>query len=124
VGAEHDTGSGNEPRQDAASSFDGASGRITCGSVTCDSTDVGGGFGITELCCYNVTKCGVHFSNVCVELDSPGVADPACPAAGTYPGCCRPEGACGLQVTGTAFGCVNPFVFFPTTVLGRCAYPQ
>lgn len=98
-------------------------GQITCGSAVCGPVDVGAGMGIAGPCCYN-SKCGVVFSNVCVELDSAGVADSKCPMAGTYPGCCRPDDTCGIDATGTRFGCVNPFVFFPTMVLGQCVYPR
>jgi hypothetical protein len=97
-------------------------GHMLCGGNTCGVVDLGNGLGFAQPCCYN-DKCGVVFSNVCIEVDSPGVVNPECPSAGIYSGCCRPDGVCGLVATGTPLGCVNPFAFFPTIVLGKCVYP-
>jgi hypothetical protein len=110
-------------RDDANVNVDGDAGELSCGSNACGRVDLGAGFGEAPPCCYN-SECGVLFSSACVEVDSPGVPDPTCPAAGSYSGCCRQDGTCGLIATGTAFGCVNPFAFFPTLKLGSCIYEE
>jgi hypothetical protein len=114
-----DAGSGG-----ATAHADPDAGEIVCGNSVCATRDLGVGLGLGPPCCYAVTSCGASFSNVCVELDSPGMPDTNCAAAGPYPGCCRPDGTCGISATGTAFGCVNPFAFFPTMVLGTCTYGE
>jgi hypothetical protein len=110
-------------RDDGNFSADLDAGELTCGSDVCGPVDLGAGFGEAPPCCYN-SECGVLFSSACVEVDSPGVADPTCPPAGSFAGCCRQDGTCGLVATGTAFGCVNPFAFFPSLKLGNCIYEE
>lgn len=110
-------------RGDLNASADLDAGELSCGSNVCGRVDLGAGFGEAPPCCYN-SECGVRFSSACVEVDSPGVADPTCPSAGSYSGCCRQDGTCGLSATGTAFGCVNPFAFFPSLKLGNCIYEE
>ena len=127
VGNEDHPSDVSRPVRDAGSpggSANADAGEIVCGSDICRPRELGGGFGLGPPCCYDVTKCGARFSNVCVELDSPGVPDTDCPSAGTYPGCCRSDDTCGIVATDTAFGCVDPFNFFPTRVLGICRYPK
>lgn len=57
-------------------------------------------------CCTNPgNECGVSFLDAdCIPFDQPGVLDPACPSevialllTVTLPGCCRPEGQCGVM---------------------------
>ena len=109
-----------ESAPDAAPKLD--AGAIVCGSQVCESMDAGAGLGTAAPCCYNAS-CGIVFSSACIELHSEGVLDAGCAPVGTSTGCCRPDGTCGVIIDGTAFGCVDPFAFFPAATLGSCVYP-
>lgn len=91
------------------------SGRVVCGGV--------GGFICTrsiELmgrtlgpCCDEDSGniCGAGFGNQCEGLDQPGELTDACPTEMSplgemLPGCCRPDGSCGVMIT-IGFGCVE-----------------
>ena len=69
-------------------------------------------------CCTDTNVCGLDLSATagqpaCIERDAPGVEDAACPAAMvgggllTFPGCCRPDGTCGVLVDLVPLGCVD-----------------
>jgi hypothetical protein len=56
------------------------------------------------------SRCGLVTGTVCEELGQRGEIDPSCPTLpdtviGTLPGCCRPEGMCGVFDTAYGFGC-------------------
>jgi hypothetical protein len=101
----------------------GGMGTITCGTRTCEP----GGFGFVPACCIDNQRCGIDppaFNGAdipCTELDQPGTPDSTCFADRgmadasidgglNIPGCCRPNGLCGimLNLPGLNFGCMDP----------------
>jgi hypothetical protein len=129
VGATGGTGAG-------ATGGTGGMGSITCGTKTCQP----GGLGFIPACCIANERCGIDPPELtvdggdlpCTEVDQPGTPDPTCfagqgidledagiDAAGfidggrlTVPGCCRPNGMCGIiidvPVIGLNLGCIDP----------------
>jgi hypothetical protein len=97
-------------------------GAIACAGTVCAPSSLADA--VLAPCCYSGSKCGALLPSACVEIDAEGTIDPGCPAFATYPGCCKPDGTCGLIASGTPFGCVNPFAFFPVTSLGLCTPPD
>jgi hypothetical protein len=111
-------------------------GTITCGTKTCAP----GGLGLIPACCINNERCGIDPPQLtldggdlpCTETGQPGTPDPTCfadqgidladagiDAAGiidggrlTIPGCCRPNGFCGILLSfpqfGLDLGCIDP----------------
>lgn len=100
----------------------------TCGDATCRDALVGDI--VVSPCCAggDVGACGLDLSDVdafmpvtdqCVALDQPGNEDESCPtvyfddpvAPQELPGCCMPEGLCGVIADLPLladFGCVDP----------------
>lgn len=73
-------------------------------------------------CCTAEGQCGATFdlpdgtSLPCLALDQPGALDQACPSGvlplvGEAPGCCRPDGTCGLMAP--ELGCSADFTDAP-----------
>lgn len=102
---------------------------LQCGNATCRDRLVGDIE--VEPCCVN-DECGLDLGAVsafmpvqsgCAALEQPGSADATCPsfhyddivAPRELPGCCRPDGVCGvvadLSDTVADFGCVDPVDF-------------
>ena len=74
----------------------------------------------TSGCCTEAGKCGLVLPNVgpeCVELNQPGTVDSECPsleAPGfSFPGCCRPDGNCGVLESVLPLGCIPRETFAP-----------
>ena len=76
-------------------------------------------------------ECGEKFPAVdrCYALDVPGSQDTTCLALSrgktTYPGCCRPDGECGVVIDSLNLGCVirsevQPVLGGPLSPLPRC----
>lgn len=74
-----------------------------CGKCPPLTMNQAGFFGAS--CCTSPgNECGVSFLEAdCIALNQPGVLDPACPdeviallLTVTLPGCCRPDGQCGV----------------------------
>ena len=119
------------------SSGSGGMGSITCGTRTCQPA----GLGLIPACCIDNSRCGIDPPELvvdggdlpCTETDQPGTPDPTCfadqgidlaeagiDAAGiidggrlNVPGCCRPNGLCGIMITfpppiSLNLGCVDP----------------
>jgi hypothetical protein len=73
-------------------------------------------FGDTPACCTVDEQCGLDFSALglaeCLQREAPGQITAACPAVDlfgfvSFPGCCAPEGLCGLNVNAfLPLGCV------------------
>jgi hypothetical protein len=65
-------------------------------------------------CCRGLAaaECGLTFGggNLCLPRDAPGQPDTECMAITTggmrLPGCCRPDGRCGVMAGATELGCV------------------
>jgi hypothetical protein len=91
---------------------------LICPNEVCPET------GLTE-CCTFAGRCGVDFSSfgsilgiapVCQQFNQPGTIDYSCPSTGTlvgagapdFPGCCRPDGTCGVALNNSlvSLGCV------------------
>lgn len=102
---------------------------VQCGNATCRDRLVGDIE--VEPCCVN-DECGLDLGAVsefmpvqsgCAALEQPGSVDATCPsfhyddlvAPRELPGCCRPDGVCGvvadLSDTVADFGCVDPVEF-------------
>jgi hypothetical protein len=87
---------------------------LVCGGAICRNGLVPSS-GITAYaCCASVadSKCGFVELNSCLETAQPGALDPACPTLpatplGTLPGCCRPDGTCGVFDESLGLGCVS-----------------
>jgi hypothetical protein len=77
-------------------------------------------------CCTNSGRCGLDLTSVastigippgCQQLNQPGTVDYSCPslaqilgtAAPDFPGCCRPDGTCGvvMSMPGLSLGCIQ-----------------
>jgi hypothetical protein len=114
----------------------GGMGSITCGTRTCQP----GGLGFIPACCIDNERCGIDPPELtrdggdlpCTEVGQPGKPDPTCfagqgidlddsgiDAAGIVdggrldvPGCCRPNGMCGIIIDvpqiGLNLGCIDP----------------
>ena len=93
----------------------GGAGAIMCGASICrpiSNTPLG----TLPPCCPPDTanECGaivVMAGSACFTA-TPGVADPRCPAVQvspvSLPGCCRPNGMCGVDVSVIGLGCNDP----------------
>jgi hypothetical protein len=120
-----DAGGSERPGKDS-----GDATHITlCGEARCkDLSVVISGMGTVTgyACCADPSqsKCGVVEVTQCVQLNYPGHVDPSCgsPFNGTdFPGCCRPDGTCGVLDTQYGLGCAQlPFV--PPSLMGTCVY--
>jgi len=117
---------------------------LECGAETCDSEAVAGLYHINP-CCAADSACGLdttflaavgaQFSEVCQAHDQPGTDEGSCPAVTglmvpvqgvplpleAFPGCCRPDGTCGVVVNDVRagfplatlnLGCVDAAPFF------------
>jgi len=79
----------------------------------CDPLPDAGSLLALRSCCLGITnrQCGLTFGggSVCLQRDTPGMPDPACPAATVrqmkLDGCCRPDGKCGLDAPQYGVGC-------------------
>ncbi len=67
----------------------------------------------TTNCCTESGRCGLVLPNIgqqCVELNQPGTLDSECPdfegPGFRFPGCCRPEGHCGVLESVLPLGCI------------------
>jgi len=67
----------------------------------------------TTSCCTEEGRCGLVLPNLgpqCVELNQPGTVDSECPPlegpSFNLPGCCRPEGHCGVLESVLPLGCI------------------
>ena len=109
---------------------------VSCGGIQCESWNV---LELVEApaCCLTQAPgtCGADLGQVasalgsslqdpCLELDAPGVPDATCngldftnPITGaieTFPGCCKPDGTCGvvadlsISMSGPNLGCTSP----------------
>lgn len=109
------TGAGGDTAGAPGSGGQGGSGRVICGGV--------GGFICTQTlevmgrslgpCCDEDSGniCGVGFGTQCEGLNQAGEASAECPAemdvlGESLPGCCRPDGKCGVLLS-VGFGCVE-----------------
>lgn len=93
----------------------GGSGGVVCGGQVCPPPQVP--IGQAESCCVG-DKCGITSSFLggqCIELNQPGQLDPTCPEQSiqgfTLPGCCKPNGFCGVMDSFIGLGCVDPSPF-------------
>ena len=101
---------------------------IQCGGSICSAYQPPPPDPIAAPCCAGGgTACGLDperlFGSVmvdCVELGQPGVPHASCPAheppqppydGTSLPGCCRPDGSCGLQDDITGLGCIEASLF-------------
>jgi hypothetical protein len=101
-----------------------------CGAARCKdlSVDINGTGTVTGYaCCVDPARsaCGVVEVTQCVELNYPGHVNAACPSlplsGSDAPGCCRPDGTCGVLDTQYGLGCAQlPFV--PSSLAGTCVY--
>ena len=73
-------------------------------------------------CCTAGDDCGFSISLLgpdCIEGNQPGTPDPGCPSQSLMgfelPGCCKPEGICGVQDSFLGLGCVDATVFIGGT---------
>ncbi len=94
---------------------------LVCGQVTCPAVPAE-----VDQCCTSADdvtehrarepgRCGVDLTArggaACMQLEQPGVVDPACPAAtpsgalSEEPGCCSDEGHCGIFNAAEGIGC-------------------
>ncbi len=85
------------------------------GCVDCQGADLLGAVQLPS-CCTAETRCGLDLEMLagmalCLERDAPGTPDAACPSAMVMgvalPGCCRPDGTCGVQSLLVPLGCVS-----------------
>jgi hypothetical protein len=121
-------GDGGEPRGNDVDGGDAT--HITlCGKSRCKDLSVvipGSGTVTGYACCVDPARstCGVVEVTECVELNYPGHVDPTChsPLSSLdFPGCCRPDGTCGVLDTQYGLGCAQlPFV--PSSLAGTCVY--
>jgi hypothetical protein len=107
-----DGGSGNIGGTGGAG---GSGGVVVCGGVECPPPSVP--IGQVDSCCVG-DKCGITSSflgSQCIELNQPGQPDPSCPPQSiqgfTLPGCCKPNGMCGVMDSFIGLGCVDPGPF-------------
>jgi hypothetical protein len=103
---------------------------IQCGGLTCSAYQPEPPNPIAQPCCggMNGDLCGLDPAPLfgpglpitCVESNQPGQLDSNCPThapAGppwngvTLPGCCRPDGKCGVQDGVTMLGCIEQNLF-------------
>jgi hypothetical protein len=96
-------------------------GTMVCPAEVCPNTVPG-----SPGCCTNSGRCGLDLSGVagsvgigpgCQQLNQPGYIDHSCPSLAQiigqtgpdFPGCCRPDGTCGVAVSapGLSLGCVQ-----------------
>lgn len=116
----------------------------TCGEATC--RDVLVGDMVVPPCCPEGSsdRCGLDLSLVsgfmpvvdeCVEIDQPGNLDSACPGVlfddpterRDLPGCCTPEGTCGVWADLSLladFGCVEPSELLLVSVETETCTPE
>ena len=88
-----------------------------CGAILCRVPDEALGLpsNVMKACCVSGSRCGLTVSGgPCFELRS-GASDASCTAAlapylsgNMFPGCCRPDGLCGLSFVSSTLGCVLP----------------
>jgi hypothetical protein len=76
--------------------------------------------GVGTGCCTEGEKCGLVVSIIgpeCVELNQPGKLDSQCPTLDfptfSLPGCCRPDGRCGVLERFLPLGCIARDAIFP-----------
>jgi hypothetical protein len=89
-------------------------GTIQCGRATC--SPIVSPLGTLPACCPvgEMNACGAQVAmagNICLTA-TPGTANPRCPAVQVVgqmlPGCCRPNGLCGVNLQIAGLGCNDP----------------
>lgn len=82
-----------------------------CGNARCMNrvaTIPGAGEVVGFACCVNprLSQCGIVGLVTCLEMDQEGRLDPSCDMPlSSLPGCCRPEGKCGVMQSDLGIGC-------------------
>ena len=101
---------GVEPDAGSGSGTGGNAGACEpCPELTTQAENLG-----LRACCRGATdlECGLTFGEgaVCLPRDVPGQPNDVCPEANpgslTLPGCCRPDGRCGVVAEQVGLGCV------------------
>ena len=99
-------------------------GTIRCGTSICAPIVTGTSIANLEPCCPMDTPnaCGGTLPGAGCFTTTPGVPDPRCPSVTAMgfpiPGCCRPNGMCGVDLRVITLGCNDPVL-----VGGMPAFP-